>query len=230
MGGEGPVRILIVDDERPFLSALSTYLSTGQREIVSASDGKAALALLEEDGPFQILVTDLVMPGLDGLTLLERALALDRQLLAIVMSGYGTMETAVNAMRKGAFDYKTKPFLLEEMGFAVRRAEQHLRLRHERDTLSLECRGLRATLARLRGRLGGGDVLASPASLRVLADPKTPHKASSSYQQWEPGWGLQEDLSLLRQLRDEGAISAEQYIRLTQRIIQTRGCAEGGRG
>lgn len=224
MDAEGPVRILIVDDERPFLSALSTYLSIGHREIISAPDGQAGLALLEEDGPFQIIVTDLVMPGLDGLGLLERALEIDNQLLVIVMSGYGTMDTAVNAMRKGAFDYKTKPFLLEEMGFAVGRAEQHLRLRHERDRLSLECQGLRATLARVRGGgLEGRDLLAFPANLRVLASTLTPHEASSSYQQWDPGWGLHEDLSLLRQLRDDGAISSEQYSRLSQRMIQTRG-------
>lgn len=223
MGAEWPVRILIVDDERPFLSALSTYLSKGHREIISAPDGKAGLALLQEDGPFQIVVTDLVMPGLDGLGLLERALEMDSQLLVIVMSGYGTMDTAVNAMRKGAFDYKTKPFLLEEMGFAVERAEEHLRLRDERDRLSLECQGLMAALARVRCGLETRDVLDSPANLRVLANTLTPHEASSSYQQWDPGRGLHEDLSLLRQLKEDGAISAEQYIRLSQRMIQTRG-------
>ncbi|MGQ9653167.1 MAG: response regulator [Thermodesulfobacteriota bacterium] len=223
MGAEGSVRILIVDDERPFLSALSTYLSTEHREIISAHDGKTGIALLEEDGPFQIIVTDLVMPGLDGLGLLERALEIDSQLLVIVMSGYGTVDTAVNAMRKGAFDYKTKPFLLEEMGFAVGRAEQHLRLRHERDRLSLECQGLRSTLARVRGGLGARDALASAVNLRVLANTLTPHEASSSYQQWDPAWSLHEDLSLLRRLKDDGAISTEQYLRLSQRMIQTRG-------
>lgn len=223
MGAEGPVRILIVEDERPFLSALSTYLSTEHREIISAPDGKTGIALLQEDGPFQIIVTDLVMPGLDGLGLLERALEIDGQLLVIVMSGYGTMDTAVNAMRRGAFDYKTKPFLLEEMGFAVERAEQHLRLRQERDKLSLECQRLMATLAQVRGALEARDVLAPTLNLRVLANTLTPHEASSSYQQWDPGWGLHEDLSLLRRLKDDGAISVEQYLRLSHRMVQTRG-------
>ncbi|MCW3059487.1 MAG: two-component hybrid sensor and regulator [Capsulimonas sp.] len=106
-------RILIVDDETAQMKALCDTLRDAGYETVGCSTGEAAIAVLSEDGPaFDLLLTDLMMPGMDGITLLQTAQQIDRDLVAIIMTGEGTIVTAVEAMKAGALDYILKPFKL----------------------------------------------------------------------------------------------------------------------
>lgn len=104
-------RLLIVDDETQLVAALCEVLAEQNYETVGASDGYAGLKRLEGER-FDLVITDLMMPGMDGIQFLKQARALDPQLTGIVMTGQGSIASAVEAMKVGAFDYILKPFNL----------------------------------------------------------------------------------------------------------------------
>lgn len=122
-------KILIVDDEIELKDILVEALSLQGYEAAGFSNGKDALDCLREE-PFDILLTDLMMPGIDGITLVREALCIDPNLVCIVMTGQGTIQTAVDAMKIGAFDYALKPFRLQIMMPMLTRAmnTRHLRM------------------------------------------------------------------------------------------------------
>ena len=131
--------LLIVDDEAELVSALCEMLTEHAYETVGVTSGHAALQLLSEKD-FDLLLTDLMMPEMDGTALLQAALDTDPQLVGIIMTGQGTVKTAVGAMKIGAFDYVLKPFKLNTLLPVLARAMQLRRL-------SLENLQLRETLA-----------------------------------------------------------------------------------
>ena len=122
-------RILVVDDDRQLADNLVEYLSKLGYQAAPAYGGREALTMFEQ-GDFQLVITDLKMPEMDGMELLEAVKALDRRVVAMVITGYGTIESAVEAMKKGAYDYIPKPFKMEELEVIVSRAlERHTLLR-----------------------------------------------------------------------------------------------------
>ncbi len=123
-------RILVVDDEANARSALAELLREEGYTVEVAADGFKALPKLEEFEP-DLVLTDLQMPGLDGIALMRKAHQLDPQLAVIVMTAFGEIRTAVSAMRQGALDYLAKPLDLEELTISVERAIERRRLVHE---------------------------------------------------------------------------------------------------
>lgn len=123
-------RLLIVDDETELKNALCETLTEEGYVTMGASSGADGLkALAKQD--FDILLTDLMMPGMDGIQLLRKALEIDPTLIGIIMTGHGTIPTAVEAMKVGAFDYVLKPFNLQTMLPILARAMEVRRLRAE---------------------------------------------------------------------------------------------------
>jgi PAS domain S-box-containing protein len=122
-------KILVVDDEVELKSILVEALTSQGYEVVGFTAGEAALAALRTD-PFDVLLTDLMMPGIDGIALAREGLQIDPNLVCILMTGQGTIQTAVDAMKSGAFDYVLKPFRLQTMLPVLTRAinTRHLRL------------------------------------------------------------------------------------------------------
>jgi PAS domain S-box-containing protein len=123
-------RLLIADDEYELMSALVELLSLEGYEAVGVTSGTQALEQLKKR-EFDILVTDLMMPGLDGMALLRKALEHDPYLVGVLMTGQGTVGTAVEAMKLGAFDYLLKPFKLASVLPMLERALQLRRVRQE---------------------------------------------------------------------------------------------------
>ncbi len=123
-------KALIIDDDSIIREMLETFLKKEGLEVISASDGKTALEILKND-KFDIILTDLVMPIMDGIELLKEAAPLKINTPFIVMTAFGTIETAVEAMRYGAFDYITKPFNLNELTIIIKRALKISRLQME---------------------------------------------------------------------------------------------------
>jgi len=123
-------RILIVDDEVTLMRALCDTLRDQGYDAVGFTTGEDGLKALRE-GEFDLLLTDLMMPGMDGVALLEAALRIDAQLVGIVMTGHGTIQTAVQAMQAGALDYILKPFKLSGVLPVLARAMAVRRLRLE---------------------------------------------------------------------------------------------------
>src|SRR5262245_23901935 len=123
-------RILVVDDEANARTALAELLRDEGYQVETAADGFKALPKLEEFAP-DLLLTDLKMPGMDGIDLLRRARERDPECAAVVMTAYGAVDTAVAAMRQGASDYLTKPINVDELSVVLDRALERRRLRAE---------------------------------------------------------------------------------------------------
>jgi len=129
--------ILIVDDERQIRRILSVLLREQGHEVTEAESGEEALTLQAEVQPTLILV-DLSLPGIDGLETLRRLLERDPRSDCIMMTAYGTIRSAVEAMRLGAFDYLTKPFDNDELLLIINRALEMRRLSAEVEALRTE--------------------------------------------------------------------------------------------
>ncbi len=136
-------RILVVDDEKNYLVVLSALLKGEGYEVATASSGARALALVGEEEP-DLVITDMRMPAMSGLELIQRLQELAPDTPVIVMTAYGTVENAVEAMKAGAVDYITKPFENQQLLLTVSKA---LRLRR----LMAQNRLLREELDRGRG-------------------------------------------------------------------------------
>lgn len=115
-------KILIVDDEVRILILLQSLLKANGYETVTAKDGNEALELIRK-GEINLVITDLRMAPMDGLTLITQAKAINSKLPVILLTAYASVETAIDAMKCGAFDYLTKPFKVDEMLATVKRAE-----------------------------------------------------------------------------------------------------------
>ncbi|MEN6475103.1 MAG: sigma-54 dependent transcriptional regulator [Syntrophaceae bacterium] len=123
-------RILIVDDEAQNREFLKDILGREKYEIEVAVDGKDAVQKISQDF-YHIVLTDLMMPALDGLGVIRWLAKHKPDTIGILFTGYGSIKTAVEAMRIGAFDYLTKPFKAEEIVIVVQKAVEHLQLRQE---------------------------------------------------------------------------------------------------
>jgi len=131
--------VLIVDDEPRQLEILRTILTREGYETDTCLSGEEAVRSIQSAPP-QILLTDLKMPGIDGIALLEEALKEAPGCCNIVMTAHGTVDTAVEAMKKGAFDYLTKPLDRDQLLLALERAMETVRLRGENRTLKAQLR------------------------------------------------------------------------------------------
>lgn len=123
-------RIVIVDDEVELMTVLRETLETLGYDAVGFNTAAQALAALRSKD-FDLLLTDLMMPGTDGIALLRQSLEIDPNLVGIIMTGQGTVTTAVQAMQVGAFDYVLKPFKLQNLAPILARAMGVRRLRLE---------------------------------------------------------------------------------------------------
>jgi len=123
-------RILVVDDERVIREILAEFLTLEGFSVHTVEDGEKALVELRLR-PYDLLITDLKMPRLSGLQLLEKIEAERLGVLTVLMTGFGTVETAIEAMKKGAYDYLLKPFKVEEVIHVVERALYRQRLQTE---------------------------------------------------------------------------------------------------
>jgi len=124
--------ILIVDDEKNYLLILEDLLSGEGYQVVTAESAEKGLEIVVEYD-LDAVITDMKMPGMDGMAFLERIHIQNPDLPIIMMTAYGSVEKAVEAMRKGAFDYILKPFKNEELKLTVRKAiDHHLLVRRNR--------------------------------------------------------------------------------------------------
>jgi len=122
--------ILVVDDERTLARAVKAYLEEAGHVVEVAVDAESALPLLASLHP-DVVITDVRLPGMDGITFLKRIRAFDPGISVVVMTAHGSIEGAVEAMKLGAFDYLKKPVDLEELKLAADRAREANALREE---------------------------------------------------------------------------------------------------
>jgi two-component system response regulator HydG len=130
-------RILVVDDQRNMRATTALLLRSEGYFVLEAATGEEALQILS-GGRVELMLTDLKMEPMDGLTLLKKALEVSPRLQVIMMTAFGSIESAVEAMRQGAFDYVTKPFKEGELRYRVERAQERARLQATVDMLAGE--------------------------------------------------------------------------------------------
>ena len=128
--GEEVARILVVDDEEVIREILADFLTMEGFQVRTAEDGGSALVELSRSR-FDLVLSDLKMPNMGGLELLSAIRKHTPHVVTIIMTGFGTVETAIEAMKQGAYDYVLKPFKVEEVVHTIRRALEKQRLEAE---------------------------------------------------------------------------------------------------
>jgi DNA-binding NtrC family response regulator len=130
-GGGMAEKILIVDDEPDMLKLLSMILRERTSYAVTTTNNPLeALDLAKKEG-FDLVISDLKMPGLDGIELIDAIKKVDEDIPIIIMTAYGTVESATEAIQKGGFDFITKPFRKEQILFTIEKALKWLKVQRE---------------------------------------------------------------------------------------------------
>ena len=217
------IRVLVADDDEVFLEILSETVENAGASVVPAPDGLAALEHLAI-ADFDILITDLNMPRMDGLALLKHVRASYPHILSILVTGFGSLESAIEALRLGVYDYIQKPFMVEQVAVTVRNAIDRVRIFREKLSLLEKIEVLNRRLYRLEGRrdpeyeiydesgkLIGGPLVLDPGNFRsdtFLERPEgNPNRAIVA-------------LETLKGLKRDGVISEVELDRLKRIIIK----------
>lgn len=140
-------KVLVIDDEEKMCGFLQLVLSQDGHKVVAATSGEQALDIMRSKTDLDVIVTDLMMPGIGGMDVLEEAKRLLPDTPVIMITGYSTVENAVQAMKAGAFDYLPKPFKVDEVKLVVSKAL-------DRRAIALENKRLRRELQAIRERSG----------------------------------------------------------------------------
>ncbi|WP_163336841.1 sigma-54 dependent transcriptional regulator [Desulfopila sp. IMCC35008] len=154
------MKLLIIDDEVNMLHMLQKLLERSGYDVTTAEDGLKGLEMIEQSR-FDFILCDVKMPHVDGLAFLEKGFAHLDQSTVIMMSAYGTIDLAINAMKLGAYDFISKPFKTDEVLLALRKAEERERLRKENTALKRE-------LDALRSNNGFGSMIGSSVRMQEM--------------------------------------------------------------
>ncbi len=128
------ISILVVDDEESVRDSLNSWFTDDGYDVKCAENAKRALSILESED-FDIILADLKMPGMDGLEMLRRIKTLNKESIVIVMTAFATVDTAVKALKDGAYDYITKPFDPDDLSHLIRNASKQIVLTEENENL-----------------------------------------------------------------------------------------------
>ena len=173
------VKILVIDDEQIMRDGCARILSKNGCSVLTAENGSVGLAKLQESHKeIDIILLDLMMPGMSGMEVLEKIQALDDTLLIIIITGYATVASAVEAMKKGAYDFIAKPFTPDQLRIVVKRALERRMLQKEAEFLRSERERSLRDVATEKSRvktiincMGDGILVCDRDSCIVLANP-----------------------------------------------------------
>ncbi len=213
-----PFQIWIAEDEEELRGALGRSLSSSQRVIRLFESGKAILNSLKKDPAFDIILADLIMPEIDGLQVLEKAKECNPDGVVIIMTGYASLDTAIQAIRGGAYDYIRKPFKLDELEIVVRNACEKISLvrenRHLLQTLKAtmeEMKQYRLTdedsdLKKISSSDLGQKISEMDVLLRQMAPPDYDFKSKEYREQ------IFQNLKKLIEWKKEGLMDEEEFL------------------
>ena len=208
------IKILVVDDEKRIRDACRTMLANEGFEVALAENGYAGLKKIEEEH-FDIILLDLMMPGMRGIDLLTHVKSKHPDTLVIVITGYATLEHAVEAMKKGAFDFISKPFSPQDLRAVTGKAIEYIRtladIAHEKSRMTVLINhisdGVMATDAQRRV------ALANPAFLRMIG-----HQGESAI--GRPVGDLIKNEVLLQVVDKALSMSAEEFGEVTEEFAE----------
>ncbi len=209
------LNILIAEDEKNIGDLLTELLAQEDRQITLVHNGLEAVEALR-DKKFDLLITDLMMPEVDGMEVLHEAKNLYPEIMVIIITGYASLETAIRAVKEGAYDYLRKPFRLEELKISVDNACEKILLRRENELLLNHIRQM--CKLEKEGIHDDGDKGRKIAEQKRLFGPD-----------WFPpnyfeAAGLEkkaiiDELERLARLRSQGAITNEEFTFLKKKLF-----------
>ncbi len=164
------ISLLIVDDEESVRDSLCNWFIEDGYDVDYAANAKEALTKIEA-GDFDIILADIKMPGMDGLEMHRRIKAINSEAIVIVMTAFASVETAVQALKDGAFDYVTKPFDPDDLSHLIRNAANQISLKNENETLKNKV----VSLENIEDIVGN-----SKAMIKVLKDVENVAQSNSS--------------------------------------------------
>jgi len=218
-------KLFIVDDDKDLLSILADVFSEEDYSVDTCSDGLEAIERCRTKA-YDLIITDIMLPGASGIEILREAKKIRPETLVILITGFASLETAINAIREGAYDYITKPFKLEQIKIAVNNAMDKISLiKENRKLLSLLKRAyeeLRLVKQILGTSSSPDSIPANPlvgkSARTLISDDLTPHllgggKSASSE-------SFVSDLERISLLRDKGLITAREFEICKARLFQ----------
>jgi len=216
-GSEVPLSILVAEDDETLAAALDEFLREKGHQVDLAAHGGEALALLEKKS-YPLIITDLVMPEADGLTVLRAARQRDPATLVVIMTGYASLDSAIGAIREGAYDYLCKPFKLQEIEIAVNNATQLINLHQENQKLLQRLDDMTAKLKEMQqlSEFLGGDTRLENRPRTLWSPGPVPLR---DYSPEDQNQQFLTDLERLRSLYKESMLTKTEYQRLKERLI-----------
>ncbi|MBW1765175.1 MAG: response regulator, partial [Deltaproteobacteria bacterium] len=145
-------KVLVIDDEQVLRDGAERILTRMNFQVFKASRGDEGLKILEKE-PVSIVLLDMKMPGMDGMEVLKCIMEMERGILVIVITGFATVETAIEAMKRGAYDFIPKPYEPEQLRIVVNRAREKMQLQQETEKLEKERRRTLADLHTSQSRV-----------------------------------------------------------------------------
>jgi len=128
------IKLLVVDDDKIMLNLLRSTFEKSGRKVDTAVDGMQAIDIVRKK-PFDIVITDINMPRMDGITLLKSIKKEFPHIIVIIITGFASLDSAMTAIKEGAYDYIAKPFQIEEVVHAVSRAKEKIVLLKQNEIL-----------------------------------------------------------------------------------------------
>jgi CheY-like chemotaxis protein len=221
------LKILIVDDDKKLLSLLESLLLEEKHEVITCQSGLEAIERSQEQH-FDLLITDLMMPGASGIEVLKESRKNHPDCLVIIITGYASLETAVEAIREGAYDYITKPFKLEELKIVVNNAREKIGLIRENRRLLEELQNASQQLYMVKKVMGArtDDELEheKPDHARNRDGPLIAGSMLPSYyldnHTVGTGGSFLSDLERISDLRSKGYLSEEEFSLCKSRLLK----------
>ena len=211
------VHILVVDDEKIIRDGSERILTKEGWKVETAENGEKGLGLIQQ-GNFHIILLDLMMPGIRGMEVLKKVRDDYPKLIVIVITGYATIENAVEAMKNGAYDFISKPFTPDQLRIVVRRAEDKLQLEHEAEILRRERERSLKDIAYEKSRtltiinqMADGVLVTDKNGTIVLHNPAVTRV-----------FGLEETSPLGKHIFD--CIKSKELTQMVERVLTMEGC------
>ena len=213
---EDAIRILVIDDDSTIADILKEFLSTDGRYVRACYNGKSAIDLLKKE-PFDIIIVDLVMPDIGGEEVLKFAKRRYPDIVVIILTGHASVESAIMAIKEGAYDYIKKPCRLDEIGITIQNAIEKIKLNRENKKLVEKLKKLYRELNDIRREhdlyeeKDNKDLVFFPSNVPILKDTE---KSLDD---------LTQRLFILKRLREIDIITEKEFITLRDRILKKMG-------
>lgn len=209
------IRVLIVDDDDIIAEILSELVSDQERSVEICHDGLEAIERIQKDA-FDLIIVDLIMPRVGGLDVLKYVKKINPETIVIIITGYASLETAMTAIKEGAYDYIRKPCKLAEMKVVVDRATDKIRLDRENRDLIEKLQTIYQNM--MVSKVEQNDAPEKTADINFYSSDRaglhhlfSSHPTSDSYI---------EKLHALSSLRESGMLTAHEYTRFKEHLLK----------